>query len=88
MLKQYVKAKPTKWGIKVFVLADANGHTVDFLIYGEVENIVGQRPVVQRGPVTGEGRSPGLQLHHILPSFLLEAPSCCQQGFGACGAYR
>uniref|UniRef100_A0A673I8T7 PiggyBac transposable element-derived protein domain-containing protein n=1 Tax=Sinocyclocheilus rhinocerous TaxID=307959 RepID=A0A673I8T7_9TELE len=31
--KQYMKAKPTKWGIKLFVLADVNGYTVDFKIY-------------------------------------------------------
>ena len=32
--KQYMKAKPTKWGIKVFVLADAtNGYIRTFQIY-------------------------------------------------------
>ena len=32
--KQYIKSKPTKWGIKVFVLADAkNGYVSDFTIY-------------------------------------------------------
>ncbi len=31
--KQYMKAKPTKWGIKLFVLADVNGDTIDFKIY-------------------------------------------------------
>ena len=34
-IKQYMKDKPTKWGIKVFVLADArNGYTVRLRIYG------------------------------------------------------
>ncbi|KAJ8369439.1 hypothetical protein SKAU_G00094670 [Synaphobranchus kaupii] len=33
-LKQYMKAKPTKWGFKLFVLADSrNGYTCDFNIY-------------------------------------------------------
>ncbi|KAJ8335411.1 hypothetical protein SKAU_G00387530 [Synaphobranchus kaupii] len=33
-LKQYMKAKPTKWGFKLFVLADAhNGYTCDYNIY-------------------------------------------------------
>ena len=33
-IKQYMKDKPTKWGIKVFVLADArNGYTVRLQIY-------------------------------------------------------
>ena len=33
-IKQYMKDKPTKWGIKVFVLADArNGYTVRLQVY-------------------------------------------------------
>ncbi|KAL4009293.1 hypothetical protein ACER0C_003145 [Sarotherodon galilaeus] len=32
-LKQYIKSKPTKWGIKLFVLSDNTGYTVDFNIY-------------------------------------------------------
>lgn len=31
--KQYMKAKLSKWGIKLFVMADVNGYTVDFKIY-------------------------------------------------------
>ena len=32
--RQYIKDKPTKWGIKLWVLADSsNGYTVDFNIY-------------------------------------------------------
>ena len=32
--KQYMKDKPTKWGIKVFVLADAtNGYVKAFQVY-------------------------------------------------------
>ncbi|XP_015774860.1 PREDICTED: piggyBac transposable element-derived protein 3-like [Acropora digitifera] len=33
-IRQYVKEKPTKWGIKLWVLADScNGYTIDFNIY-------------------------------------------------------
>lgn len=33
-LRQYIKDKPTKWGIKLWVLADSsNGYTVDFNVY-------------------------------------------------------
>ena len=31
--KQYMKNKPTKWGFKLWVLADMTGYTVDFDIY-------------------------------------------------------
>ena len=35
-IKQYMKDKPTKWGVKVFVLADArNGYTVRLQVYIE-----------------------------------------------------
>lgn len=29
-IKQYMKGKPTKWGLKFFVVADINGYTIDF----------------------------------------------------------
>ena len=33
-IRQYIKDKPIKWGIKLWVLADSlNGYTVDFNIY-------------------------------------------------------
>ena len=33
-IRQFIKDKPTKWGIKLWVLADSsNGYTVDFNVY-------------------------------------------------------
>ena len=33
-IRQYIKDKPTKWGIKLWVVADsANGYTIDFNVY-------------------------------------------------------
>ena len=33
-IRQYIKDKPTKWGIKLWVLADScNGYTCDFTVY-------------------------------------------------------
>ncbi|XP_051502197.1 piggyBac transposable element-derived protein 4-like [Myxocyprinus asiaticus] len=32
-MKQYMRNKPTRWGFKLFVLADSNGYTCDFNIY-------------------------------------------------------
>lgn len=31
--KQYVKNKPTKWGFKLYVLADSSGYTLNFFVY-------------------------------------------------------
>lgn len=40
-IRQYIKNKPTKWGIKLWVLADSmNGYTCDFNIY--VGKVAGQ----------------------------------------------
>lgn len=39
-IRQYIKNKPTKWGIKLWVLADSsNGYTIDYDIY-ITENIL------------------------------------------------
>ena len=37
---EYMKNKPTKWGFKLWVLADITGHTSDFSIYtGKKSNV-------------------------------------------------
>lgn len=42
-LKQYINNKLTKWGIKLLVLADSNGYTVDFKIYtGKAKTVSGK----------------------------------------------
>ena len=41
-IRQYIKDKPTKWGIKLWVLADSsNGYTVDFNVH--IGKAAGQR---------------------------------------------
>ena len=39
-MKQYVANKPNKWGYKMFVLADEEGMTYDFVTYnGKIEPV-------------------------------------------------
>ncbi|KAK7938659.1 hypothetical protein WMY93_001985 [Mugilogobius chulae] len=42
-IKQYMKAKPTKVGLKLFVLADVNGYTVDYILYSGKSTTGGTR---------------------------------------------
>ena len=43
-IKQYLKAKPTKWGLKLFVLADVNVYTLDYrLNTGKAHGASGKR---------------------------------------------
>ena len=40
-MRQYMKDKPTKWGFKLFVLADSsNRYTVDFSVYTGKNNFI------------------------------------------------
>jgi hypothetical protein len=40
-IRQYMKNKPTKWGIKLWVLADSsNGYTIDFNVYRRIMALV------------------------------------------------
>lgn len=42
-MKQYTKNKPTKWGIKLFVLSDHRVYTVDFSIYTRRSTLVNEK---------------------------------------------
>lgn len=91
-IKQYMKAKPTKWGLKFFVLADVNGYTADFQLY-----------TGKNGGATGKGLSFDVVKTLVNKEYLgsgyvvycdnfYTSPrlfrDLCQQGFGACGTYR
>lgn len=44
-IKQRMKAKPTKWGLKKFVVAYVNGYTIDFKLYtGKSKFSLGKGP--------------------------------------------
>ncbi|XP_040912821.1 piggyBac transposable element-derived protein 4-like [Toxotes jaculatrix] len=91
-LKQYIKNKPTKWGIKLFVLSDNTGYTVDFFIY-----------TGRSTPKTGKGLSFDAVMSLVQKSFLgsgyhiycdnfYTSPALFRHlhdlGFGACGTFR
>ncbi|XP_063078352.1 piggyBac transposable element-derived protein 4-like [Engraulis encrasicolus] len=92
-MKPNMKAKPTKWGLKFFVLADANGYTVDFMLYtGENKMVPGGEGLafdvvtrlVDKGYL-GSGHIVYTDNFYTSPLLFRHLS---QQGFGACGTYR
>uniref|UniRef100_A0A668SDX1 PiggyBac transposable element-derived protein domain-containing protein n=1 Tax=Oreochromis aureus TaxID=47969 RepID=A0A668SDX1_OREAU len=91
-IKQYMRDKPTKWGLKFFVLADVNGYTIDFKLYTGKSNVASGNGLsfdVVTSLINKDYLGSGyiiycdnfytgpLLFHHL-----------GQQGFGACGTYR
>ncbi|XP_047209062.1 piggyBac transposable element-derived protein 4-like [Girardinichthys multiradiatus] len=90
---KYMKAKPTKWGLKRFVLADVNGYTADNILYTGKDTT----PVSGKGPsfdvvaklVKKEHLGTGYIIY--MDSFYTGPLLFChliQEGFGVCGTYR
>nr|XP_033502423.1 piggyBac transposable element-derived protein 4-like [Epinephelus lanceolatus] len=92
-IKQYMKAKPTKWGLKLFVLADVNGYTVNYILY------TGKGTT----PVSGNGLSFDVVVElvkkeHLGTGYIIYTDNfytspllfrhLIQEGFGVCGTYR
>uniref|UniRef100_A0A3B3Y6R7 PiggyBac transposable element-derived protein domain-containing protein n=1 Tax=Poecilia mexicana TaxID=48701 RepID=A0A3B3Y6R7_9TELE len=91
-LKQYMKAKPTKWGLKFFVLADVNGYTVDFSLY-QGKSTASSGNGLSYDVVTSLVNKDYLGSGYIIycDNFYtspLLFRYLGQQGFGACGTYR
>ncbi|KAM4604656.1 piggyBac transposable element-derived protein 4-like [Polymixia lowei] len=90
--KQYMKAKPTKWGLKFFVLADVNGYTVDFRLY------TGKSRLSSGKGLTFDVVSSLVNKEYLGSGYIVycdnfyTSPALFQhlreQGFGACGTYR
>uniref|UniRef100_A0A673AR52 PiggyBac transposable element-derived protein domain-containing protein n=2 Tax=Sphaeramia orbicularis TaxID=375764 RepID=A0A673AR52_9TELE len=89
-IKQYLKGKPTKWGLKFFVLADVNGYIIDFILYkpnrasgkGLSFDIVAT--LVDKDSL-GSGYI--IYTNNFFTNPILFR-HLRQQGFGACGTYR
>lgn len=92
-IKQYMKAKPTKWGVKLFVLADVNGYTIDNILYagrfttplssnGLAFDVVDQ---LVRKEFLGSGYIIYTDNFYTSPLLFRHL---VEQGFGVCGTYR
>ncbi|KAM3842124.1 piggyBac transposable element-derived protein 4-like [Diretmus argenteus] len=93
-MTQFMKDKPTRWGIKLFVLADAhNGYTIDFNVYYDKSH----RPSSEHGlsydavmdlikpAYLGTGYHIYVNNFYTSPKLFLDLSS---MRFGACGTYR
>ncbi|KAK0134713.1 PiggyBac transposable element-derived protein 4 [Merluccius polli] len=91
-IKQYMKAKPTKWGLKFFVLAATNGYTIDFKLYtGKSKTASGKglsfdvvAGLIDKGNL-GSGYIVYTDNFYTSPLLYRHLR---QQGLGACGTYR
>lgn len=91
-IKQYMKAKPTKWGLKFFVLADVNGYTIDYRLYtGKCKFSSGKglpfdvvTSLVNKD-FLGSGYIVYCDNYYTSPELFRHLG---RQGFGACGTYR
>ncbi|XP_030019430.1 piggyBac transposable element-derived protein 4-like isoform X2 [Sphaeramia orbicularis] len=91
-IKQHKSTKPTKWGLKFFVLADINGYTVDFTLY------TGKSKTTSGKGLAFDVVTTLVDKNHLGSGYILycdnfyTSPSLFQhlkkQGFGACGTYR
>lgn len=92
-MTQYMKAKPTKWGFKLFVLADSsNGYTMDFSVYTGKNNFPTGNGL-SHDAVTSllDSKFLGLGYHVYMDNFYT-TPKLLRDlfsiKFGACGTYR
>jgi len=90
--KQYMKAKPTRWGLKLFVLADVNGYTIDYKLYTGKSKFASGKGLsfdVVASLVNKDYLGSGYIVYcdNFYTSPLLFR-HLGQQGFGACGTYR
>uniref|UniRef100_A0A8C6WGX3 PiggyBac transposable element-derived protein domain-containing protein n=1 Tax=Neogobius melanostomus TaxID=47308 RepID=A0A8C6WGX3_9GOBI len=90
--KQYVKNKPTKWGFKLFVLADSSGYTSNFFVYdgkvGEASGNGQSYDVVMRllnSTQLGSGYKLYVDNYYTSPALFRDL---LQRRISACGTMR
>ncbi|CAM4720998.1 unnamed protein product [Leuciscus chuanchicus] len=92
-MTQYMKAKPTRWGFKLFVLADSsNGYTLDFSVYTGKNNFPSGHGLSHDAvtslldcKVLGSGYHVYMDNFYTSPKLLKDLFA---MKFGACGTYR
>ncbi|XP_047657493.1 piggyBac transposable element-derived protein 3-like [Tachysurus fulvidraco] len=92
-MTQYMKAKPTKWGFKLFVLADSSiGYTLDFAVYRGKSVFVSGVGLAYDSVMSlmnksslGSGYNVYVDNFYSSPKLFMDLYS---MNFGACGTYR
>ncbi|XP_067218724.1 piggyBac transposable element-derived protein 4-like [Chanodichthys erythropterus] len=92
-MTQYMKAKPTKWGFKLFVLADSsNGYTLDFSVYTGKNNFPTGHGLSYDAVTSLLDRTLLGSGYHVYMDNFYTSPKLLKDlfamKFGACGTYR
>ncbi|XP_018534152.1 piggyBac transposable element-derived protein 4 [Lates calcarifer] len=92
-MTQYMKAKPTKWGFKLFVLADSsNGYTVDFAVYTGKSQFASGKGLAYDSVMSLVNHSFLGSGYHLYVDNFYTSPKLFRdlyaENIGACGTYR
>lgn len=91
-LKKNIKNKPTRWGIKLFVLSDNTGYTVDFSIYTGKSTLTSGKGLSFDAVTSLIDQNHLGSGYHIYCDHFYTSPALFlhlhDQGFRACGAYK
>ncbi|XP_060788789.1 piggyBac transposable element-derived protein 4-like [Neoarius graeffei] len=92
-IRQYMKDKPTKWGFKLFVLADSsNGYTSDFSVYTGKNNFPTGHGLSYDSVMSLTNRGYLGSGYHMYMDNFYTSPKLFKDlyaaKFGACGTYR
>ncbi|XP_014874601.1 piggyBac transposable element-derived protein 4-like [Poecilia latipinna] len=91
-LKQHIKGKPATWGIKLFVLCDSTGYTVDFQVYTGGSSQASGSGLSFDAVMSLSNKAFLGSGYHIYCDSFYTSPALFSRlhelGFGACGTFR